>query len=207
MPGSSYDLGIPLPRHLRGVGKDELVFYVKRADGIFGAVATTPFILGALAMVVAGIVASAGDTEFLGFAIGGPVLALLETEHHSLWGWIAGIAIWLLCTAFFAAGVYGLIEDLRKPGLILHANGFEFEKQPWADIEDIRPAQGGADGNAPLGLRAVFRPDRPLPPAPAALPFQARSFQTGGPPIDEFLREWLQRYRIGGRDAIEDDPV
>jgi hypothetical protein len=161
----------------------------KRRDTIGGLVFTVPL--------------------FLGFAIGGPVLALLETEHHSFWGWIAGIAIWLLCTAFFAAGVYGLIEDLRKPGLILHANGFEFEKQAWAwaDIEDIRPAQGGADGNAPLGLRAVFRPDRPLPPAPADLPFQARSFQTGGPPIDEVLREWLQRYRIDGRDAIEDDPV
>jgi hypothetical protein len=141
---------------------------------------------------------------FLAFAVGGPVLALLETEHHGLWGWIGAIAIWLLCTAFLGVGVYDPLMELRAPGLILHANGFEFDEQTWSwsDIEDIRPAQGGSDGNAPLGLRAVYRSDRPLPPAPADLPFHARSFATEGRTIDEILREWLQRY-----DTRQDDSV
>jgi hypothetical protein len=190
---------------------DELAFYVKRANGIFGAIATTPFILAGLGMVVAGFVIAAGDTKdanggyvlvitvvlFVGFAVGGPVLAHLKTAHHSLWEWIGSVAVWLLLTAFFAAGGYYLVRELRQPGLILHAGGFEFEKQTWAwiDIEDIRPADGSEGG----GLRTVFRPDRPLPAAPAELPFQPYAFATEGRPVDAILREWLQRYRT--RDA------
>ena len=129
---------------------------------------------------------------FLLFAIGGPVLAILEVEHHSVWVWIASVVVWLLLTAFLGGSVYGPAMELRDPGLILHGNGFEFQKHLWAwsDIEDVRPTENGAA----FGLRAVFRPDRPLPSVPAVLPFQSNSFATDGRPIEEILREWLQRY-------------
>lgn len=141
---------------------------------------------------------------FIGCAVGGPVLLLLEDEPHPRWWWVAGVASWLLLTAFFGVGVWYLVRDLRDPGLRLHDDGFEYQKHRWnwVDIEDIQPAQGGSDGNAPFGVRAQFRADRPLPSAPADLPFYLDSFQTGGTSIDQILREWLQRYRTR---QLEDD--
>ena len=133
---------------------------------------------------------SASVAFFVVSLIAGPALLiyalLADHEHPGIWQVIAGIAAWLLVTTFLGGAVYLSLGEMRKPGLILYDDRFEYENHTWwwTDIADIRPAAGGSDGNAAHGLRAVYNFDISLPSAPADLPFSVAALDTGGRPLE-----------------------
>ena len=170
-----------------GRTEPELVIPVWRSERIAPVAGSVAFF----------VVSAAAGPALLGYAL------LVDHQHPVIWQVIAGIAAWLLVTTFLGGAVYLSLGELRKPGLILYDDRFEYEKHTWwwADIADIRPATGGSDGNAAHGLRAVYRSGISLPSAPADLPFSMAALDTGGRPLEVIMRDWLQRYGTQRRDV------
>jgi len=158
-----------------GRTEPELVIPVRRSERI------APFV-GSVVFFVVSLIAG---PALLIYAL------LADHEHPGIWQVIAGIAAWLLVTTFFGGAVYLSLGEMRKPGLILYDDRFEYENHTWwwTDIADIRPAAGGSDGNAAHGLRAVYNFDISLPSAPADLPFSVAALDTGGRPLARIMRE------------------
>ncbi len=181
---------------------DELVFYEKRANGIFGAVATTPFILAGLAMVVAGFIIAAGDTKN---ASGGFVFVIIGMLPVVLFGY------------FFVLSV----RTIRAPRrLRLTAAGFDLSRHSfaWTDVEDFHSVRTGGDSPT-WWVKVLWAPSARQHPAvrrsarleklgqsTAPTFIQIGQFDTGATPLQEILREWLQRYRIREQHRAQYDP-
>ncbi|MEV3905441.1 hypothetical protein AB0K11_24245 [Mycobacterium sp. NPDC050551] len=174
---------------------DELVFYVKRANGIVGVVATTPFILAGSAMVVAGFVIAAGAP---GNVDDGYTFAIIG---------VLGMAPFCF---FFVQSV----RTIRSPGrLRLTDQGFDVYKHSfsWTDVEDFHTARTGGDSPTDY-VKVVWAPGVEQHPAvrrsarleklgqkAAPTYIQFGQFDTGGVPLQEILRRWRTGDRAAGR--------
>lgn len=131
--------------------------------------------------------------------IGGPGLflyaILVDHERPTVWDLVLGSLIWLAISVFFGAGALFLRRDLQSPSLLLHHNGFEYGDHSWM-WRDIRAVEPFEDR-----VRVVFRSRRSLSAAPSRLPFRRDGFKTAGRPVDDILREWLDRYMTDQNDA------
>lgn len=120
---------------------------------------------------------------------------LVDHEQPTMWNVVLGTFAWLAVSVFFGASVHFLRQGLQSPSLILHRNGFEYGEHAWAwsDITAVEPFEDR--------VRVVFRPRRSPSSAPSRLPFRRDGFKTAGRPVDDILREWLDRY-VTDRDDV-----
>lgn len=156
--------------------RESLEIPLKRGPRIFIAIAAVGF----FAVVVVGI-----------------PWTIADADNPEVWLVIVLGLIWLVITAATGYAAYAAVKALWSRGLLLTDNGFTFDSHTWAwaDIEDFKTTLiRDNEGNKTMQLRAVYRQDRPIASAPAALPFGLTDFKTDGRRIADILREWLQRY-------------
>jgi hypothetical protein len=113
----------------------------------------------------------------VGVAVGLPVAHLRNPQPPAFTGLMIGFAVVVGLIVVTIGGllgwtVYQRVRIARSPGIMLDGNGFEFMGRTgrWADVEDVTDVI-------------------------SQLPVKPSDFDTGGQPLDDVLRNWLQRYR------------
>jgi hypothetical protein len=114
---------------------------------------------------------------FVVITFGLPIGILSGAKTPQLWLLIAVGVLWAMLSAITGYVAFDRLRNLRSARLIVHDNGFEFggQKWAWADIEYVRLAE---------------------------LPFDRDDFSDDGPPVDQILRDRLQRYRYRQDDSL-----
>lgn len=136
---------------------------------------------------------------FMLSVVAGPGLLLysvfVEHAHPEAWGVVLGTVLWLAVVTFLGVGVHWLRQGLHSPALELHHKGFEYGQHSWTwrDIKAVEPFEDR--------VRVVFLARHSPSSAPSRLPFRRDGFKTAGRPVDDILREWLDRYVTDQDDA------
>ncbi|WP_164478657.1 hypothetical protein [Mycolicibacterium stellerae] len=160
---------------------DEVVLARKRAAPAFNAAVAVVF--------------------FVSIAVGLPATLADDEGDVALWLVIPLTVLWLLLSAVTGIWLYFAVRELFSPGLILHDDGFELDGKvwPWADIEGFQTMLvPDGDGHNVVRLGVVYRAEAATGSSRAELPFSPSDFKTDGQPLEQILRERLQRHRRQG---------
>jgi hypothetical protein len=138
---------------------------------------------------------------FLSIVVGLPGIITDGELDPPLWLLFASAIVWLLLSAVTGVWLYIAVRALFSRGLILDDDGFELDGKvwSWADIEGFQTMLvPDSDGYNVVRLGVVYRAGAATGSSPAALPFSPSDFKTDGQPLEQILRQWLQRHRTQG---------
>ncbi len=145
----------------------------------------------------------------LAICVGGVVVLLTPRFSHLHVAWlIFGIAFNMLFVIGAGMMAYNDLRSLRSRRLRLDSTGFELgaDRWAWKDLSAIDRLErwDGEDRIVRISLR--FRPGCSEGATSSVTPINPPDFDTGGRPLEDIMRDWLQRYGTHQQEPLEEEP-
>ena len=145
----------------------------------------------------------------LAICVGGVVLFLTPPARHLHVGWvILGIVFNLLFVVGAGMLAYNDLRSLRSRRLRLDSTGFELGTDRWAwnDLSAVERVEQWDGEDRIIRISVRYRPGCAAGATSGVTPINPPDFDTGGRPLEDILREWLQRYGTRQQDTLENEP-
>jgi hypothetical protein len=112
-----------------------------------------------------------------------------------------GLGLLAVCAGYFARGE---VRKLLSRGLVLNANGFEFDGRQWCWSEISRIAASVQESTFNYSrtiIELTMRPEYAKRENPVQTPIDVANFMTGGEPLESIMRRWQKRYGTPTRQS------
>ena len=152
---------------------------------------------------------SAYSFGVLAICLGGVVLLLTPRFSHLHAAWlIFGIAFNMLFVVGAGMLAYNDLRSLRSRRLRLDGTGFELgaERWAWNDLSAVERVEQWDGEDRVIRISVRYRPGCSAGATSSVTPINPLDFDTGGRPLEDILRDWLQRCGTRQHDAAEDEP-